>query len=275
MAYGIIRRKAYAQQNTPWGVQIKALHGFYRNPDEPAGFHRHWAGDFDSLWDNIHGIPGQPLAAGKFQNYDFMHRHDTVSDAENATEHEWHETAVGTGTPLYIARDVVGGAAKIVTGASAGNGYYYQSEAVGARGRQARDIWFEACVQMSDIGRSAFFIGVCADIASGNLFDNRLNSIGFYKADAASAIVFEVVLGGVQSILTDHSFVAATDAWIGFRYYSGGGRLIYYIGGANSGTIEVNPPDVLMPLSVGYRNNDGAAKTLSLKKIVFGLETIR
>ncbi len=272
MQGGIIRREALRQENSPHGIRIKAFNALYRNPGEPGGMHRHWAGDTDILWDNVPTAPTRGLTKSKWQFYDFAHWPEVVTDAVDAAKYEWKESKSGTPTPLALKTDVVGGAATLITGANAGDYCYYQAFQKLARGRQQKDFWFKAIVQISDVDRSQFYVGLCEDIASGDIFENRVNAVGFVKYDNEADITFEVRVGGAAQQAGEKSFVNATTVCLGLRYYSAPGHMLHYVNGANIGRIRVAAPDAMLPISFGLKNNASGAKRLTIKQLILAVE---
>jgi hypothetical protein len=274
-----IRKQALQQERSPSATRIKAYAALYRNPSDPPGVHRHELGGInEGLFDNALVTPAPGLVNTKWQIYQFSTYPEIITDQVDAANYMWLEGSNGSGTPLALDPTVLGGAAKIVTGASNGNYYYYQAYQKLAMCQQGKDFWFEITLVPTGMDTSDFFAGVCATLASGNLFANRVNSIGFFNYYAGLAVGFEVRVGGVATqaqVSVGNSaiyFSDGTEIALGFRYYSGGQQVAYYVNHQYAGRIRADGPAVMTPTSFGMKTNASAARTLVVKHIVLGVE---
>jgi hypothetical protein len=273
---GAVRKHAKSMEMSHRASLTKAFAALYRNPGDPDGVHRHEAGGVDNtIFDNMPTTPSLGLQKVKFQIYQFTHWNDVLTDQVDAVKHEWVEASAGSGTPLALKRDVLGGAATFVTGAANNNLYAYEAYQRLAQAQQGKDFFFEARVNIAGLNNSAFFIGVCAPLASGDLLTNRVNCIGFFNFYNGLAIGGEVRNAGVaqQSQAPTLAFVDSTDISLGFRYYSSAGHVVFFVNhDVEVFRIRTDGPAVLMPVSFGCKNATAAARTVVLKSLVLGVE---
>lgn len=273
---GAVRKHARNMEMSHRASLTKAFAALYRNPGDPAGIHRHEAGGADeTIFDNMPTTPSYGLQKVKFQIFQFTQYPDIMTDQIDAVNHAWIEDSSGTGTPLALKRDVLGGAASFVTGTGNGNLYAYEAFQKLAQAQQGKDFFFEARVNIAALASSAFFIGVCQTLASGDLLTNRVNCIGFFNFYNGLAIGGEVRNAGVaqQSQAQTEAFVDSTDISLGFRYYSSAGHVVFFVNhDVNVFRIRTDGPAVLMPVSFGLKNATAAARTVVLKSLVLGVE---
>jgi hypothetical protein len=273
---GSVRKHAKQMEASHRSALAKAFAGLYRNQGDPDGVHRHEGGGVDNtIFDNMPVNPSYGLQKVKYQIYQFSHWGEVLTDTVDAVKHEWLEASVGSGTPLALKRDVLGGAASFVTAGANGDLYAYESFQKMAQGQQGKDFFFEAMVNITALNDSAFFIGLCETLASGDLLTNRVNCIGFFNFYNGLAIGTEVRVGGVatQASAQTLAFVDGEDIALGFRYYSSSQQVVFFVAhDGNTHRISVDAPAVFMPVSFGVKNASAAARTCVVKSIVLGVE---
>lgn len=247
-----------------------------RLSDFDKGLLRHFAGgSHESVWDYAPSDPPVPLIRARTFIWNFASPADLVTDAVSATEYVWAETALGSGTPL-AAVDVAGGGAKFINGARDDDYYFYESGAEIGILASAYDLWFSGVIQISDATQSELFFGLCARLASGNLFDNRVNCVGFKKDDGDTNIDLETSLASsATNVNAAGTITADTPSLLQFHYKSSVPEVIFFIDGDYAGRIEDTLPTTEMCVSFGLRNGEAVAKNMTVQTITLMLEVER
>jgi hypothetical protein len=202
--------------------------------------------------------------------FDFKDPHAHVTDAVDAVSYVWAETNSGAGTPL-VAIDIAGGGARVTNGGGDNNFYFYESAQELVQIIANRDFWYEFEFQTNEATQNDLFVGVCERLGAGNLFDNRVNAIGFKKDDGDTNIDFITCVAGVETVTAAvDTLVADTDFRLGFRYDSDPGVIRIYTGQGTDEAVQVGVittgfPTPLMCVSFGIRNGEAAAKTFTAR----------
>jgi hypothetical protein len=269
-------RKPRKAGNPQWYAWIRSICGLQsRISDTMPGAQRVSAGGNTlGLWDYAPSIPAFPIGPNvRCFVWTFDAPQDALTDAVDANAYRWNETASGSGTPLAVT-DVVGGGAIFTNGASDDNYYFYESGAEIAQLVATYDVWFEIILQVSDATQSDLFAGLCARLASGNLFDNRVDCVGFRKDDGDTNIDLETDITGetATSSAAQGTLADATDISLGFHYNGKDERVYFFIDDAYVNSIATTLPTTELCVAFGLRNGEGVAKVMVVKAIKLMVE---
>lgn len=225
-----------------------------------------------SVWDYMPTQPALSLDGIQPHLWLFRDPTDIVTDQVEATTYKWKETSSGSGTPLAV-QDEQGGVAKSLNGAGDNNFYFYESANELVVPTSGKNIWFECEFKVSDATQSDWFIGLCARLATGNLFDDRLDSAGFKSEDGDAYVDCENGVAGDARISTEE-YTMLDNTWtkMGFRY--NGSQFFYFIGDTDTykAVHTSKIPTTEMCVSFGCRNGEAVAKSISVRKIFLGIE---
>lgn len=242
-----------------WSLGIA---GMYEYDIDPPGVLRNWEGsDREAQWHGAHFKPAYPLM-GDPSIWEFK-KTDDVSSVS------WVITESGSGTQLTL-QDERGGVAKFTNGASDNNYQFYFSRTELAQIQSSGSVIFNAQVKIADVDQADFFVGLCQRLASGNLFDNRVNSAGFYLADGSAACGVETRLASTPTQSGDQQTLS-DDTWysFGINIASNADWSVksanFFIDGVYLTTIRTTMPTTEMCFAFGLRNGQAAANELSIK----------
>lgn len=225
---------------------------------DPRGTIRHRGQN--RLTDQFHflpNLPGEPIQALR-NTWDFQNADDV--DTTNV----WDETNSGAGTGLTV-QDERGSFAKVTNGGSNNNYYFYESKYELGKLQASKGLWFRSHFQIGDVDQADMFIGLCKRLGSGNLFDNRVDSIGFYLEDGSAQIKIEARKGGTATQTnTGISISDGAEVTVGFRVV-GTGVIEFLVDESAAGVINTNlPDDEEMSFSFGVRNGQASPNTMSI-----------
>lgn len=246
--------------------------GIYNKTAEP-GIFRSNAGGATAHPGNkdIHN----PLIAATWHIYEWKSAYDVN------TTNVWTETAVGSGTGLAV-QDARGGKAKFTNGATDNDTYSYAAKYEICKVSAGKDTSFATTIEVKDVDKADLFVGLAAKLGSGNLFDNRVDSIGFYLVGATGASLYAECNKDGTATQTDTGVdvADATELAIGFRIVSNV-KVIFFAGTTllrptYVTTMTTNIPDnEELAVHFGLRNyggvSGGNALTLSSIKIFMDL----
>ena len=252
----------------------RAFSNFKRYRTDPRGVLRHIAGDTqDVLFGYLPERPAYGLKLIKNEIFNFITDQDIISDVMDAVNYKWVRKTDGGGTALSI-QSVRTGEALVTTGPFSGNFQFYQMPHEVAQVGGAKGMWLEWRVKLSEVVICDLFVGVCNTIPGGqNLFDNRLNAVGFRKDSGDNVIDLESTAAGVVTTGVSNSTMADdTYVRLGFKYYPKDGHLFFFVNDTFKARIMTGLPSALMALSFGIRTGIKAEKSLRLSKIVFSIE---
>lgn len=215
----------------------------------------------DGLFHYMPAAIQAPSLEGVYNPYYFLTPYDVN------TTNVWTETNSGTGTSLTV-QDESGGVAKVVNGSANNNYYNYQAKYEIWKPTLNKDFWFQCPIKIADVSECDLFVGMCAKLGSGNLFDNKVDAIGFHMADGSGSI-YGVGLKDSASELTAALATLADDtwAWLGFHCVSTA-RIEFFVNGVWKATLTAEiPDDEELAVSFGIRNGTGSANSLTIGKI--------
>lgn len=244
-----------------------------RKSSDPKGVLRIDTGAKNSsVWDYMVTQPSLPLDVILPHLWTFTTHLDVVTDQVEATTFKWKETSSGSGTPLAM-QDEHGGVARSLNGAGDNNFYFYESAVELVLPTSGKQIWFECEVKVSDADQSDFFFGLCARLAAGNLFDNRVNAIGF-RSDDGDAYIDTVTTAASSTTANTSQGTLVDDTWIkmGFRY--DGTAVYFFVGDTDTykALHAANIPATELCVAFGLRNGEAVAKSISVRRIVLCIE---
>lgn len=202
-------------------------------------------------------LPGDPIPALR-NTWDFQN----TSDVD--TTNKWTETNSGVGASLTV-QDERGSFAKVTNAGLDNNYYFYESIKEMARLQANKGLWFRSHFQIGDVDEADMFIGLSKRLASGNLFDNRVDSIGFYLEDGSAQIKIEASKDSTATQTnTGISITDGAEVTVGFRVV-GTGVVEFLVNESAAGVINTNiPDDEEMTFAFGVRNGQASANTMSI-----------
>lgn len=254
------RTRSY--RDSPFGTHVRGLANFYTQATDPEGVWRH-SPHAGNQRDAVHfGVPERP-SQGILPRPPLIWPFKTLYDI-NPTN-VWVPTNTGTGTVLGIP-DERPGVGRFTNGSADNNFYFYESVREVAAISTTKDIWFATEIKVSDATQCDLFVGLCSRLASGNLFDNRVDSIGFYSNDGDAYINTETSKNSTAT-QTAAEGTLVDDTWIllGFHVVRDS-AVEFFIGNTLGwvGTHSANlPDDEEMCVSFGLRNGEAVAKVFS------------
>jgi hypothetical protein len=171
-----------------WALAINGLQKY----DEDLWGLRHWNRRESEGWNhNQREEPSFPLLGHGNVFWMFRKAGDVSADS-------WIITESGAGTQLAL-QDENGGVAKFINGAADNNFQSYRSRAELLQIPSAGVISFRTRVRILDVSQGDLFVGFCENVTGKDIFDNRLNSVGFYTLDGSGLLYVENGIGGVMT----------------------------------------------------------------------------
>jgi len=242
-----------------------ATAGLYQLGSDPQGVRRHNSGGREgNVFDLLISIPGvSPLM--RVVHLPFL------DDQDVSTTDRWDETASGSGTGLTV-QDALGNKAKFVNGAGDDEHYYYEMKYEKLQLQAGKDIWFFTSIEVKDVSEADMFVGLCADLASGTLFANRQDSIGFTLADGSGLLSAACAKGGTETeTSTGLTLSDETEYWVGF-HSNGTSYVDFFAGiiGSESKRVRIAtnlPDDEILAPAFGLQNGTGVANEMTISDI--------
>lgn len=154
-----------------------------KNTDNVGILRHYYRGPTVAPWYNAPTLPAVP-ADGLVTEFRFQNALDV--DTTNV----WTEVAVNAGTGLTV-QDERGGVAKFVNDTAEDDNYYYASKYALFQTSITQDLWLKTRIRIKDADDADWFVGLLAKAdatAANEIFDSRVNGIGFYGADGSAAI---------------------------------------------------------------------------------------
>ena len=259
--------RRYARNGQRFSNVVKAansLAGFYSSASDPPWLVRHdgggsTKGPFDAL----------PVNPGIFI-HPVMRPFQTALDVD--TTNVWIEAASGSGTGLTV-QDARGGKAKFTNGAVDNNYYTYFTRKEPAGLVSGKDLYFLTTIAIADVSEADLFVGLCANLGSGNLFDNRVDAIGFYMTDSDATLFAECNKDGTPTQATTSIDLAdGVEKTLVFHVCSTT-KVEFFVGNSVNKlqhvvTIPTNLPDnETLAIAFGLRNGTGSANNLTISTI--------
>lgn len=263
MANGMNRNigDVFAKLN-PKRQREAAIAGVIRAGDDNQYDRNFWGGSYSG---NVgHMMPTLPLF-GPFEFLPFfMHR--TIDIGTSI----WTAVNSGTGTGLAV-QDANGGRGKFTNGVSDDNYYSYYSNNEVVKLASTRQIYvFMHALAIGDVDQADWFIGLSKKLASGNIFANRVDAVGFYGTDGSALIRAETCKNGTATqTSTGESLADGTEKWLGIHI--NGTTAAYFFVGNTRGYKVIHstnlPDDEEMSVWFGCRNGQAVANTMTIGQI--------
>jgi len=249
--------------NNPRNNFISAISGMYGSTLDPKACRRfNGVSPRETLFDSVLSHPGIPLMAN-VNRFEFKNKYDI--DSTNS----WKQTAVGSGTAL-VCIDGRGGRAKATNGATDNNYYFYESLYEIAKLHSGKHLHIRGTIEIADVDQADWFWGICSRLASGNLFDNRVDSVGFYGTDGSANINAECRKSGTATPATAlDTLTDATEMILGI-HIKGVTEAYFYTEDEDGyrSLVRTNlPDDEEMCVSFGCRNGQAVANSLTVGQI--------
>jgi hypothetical protein len=236
--------------------------GLYVNPSDDWGIPRANAGDH--LQSPYHLMSLNPLAS-IFHQYGFFNAYDVN------TTNVWDQVASGSGTGLTVQAGR-GGYAKIVNGASDNHHYYYQAKYQTATLAAGKMTWLIGEIMIKDVDQCDMFFGLCKTIASGEIFANRVDAVGFYMTDGSALLRCETSKASTATQASSAvSAVDLTRVRLALTIEAAS-KVHFFIDGVHKKTITTNIPTANLAVSFGLQNGEGAANEMTIYPIRLGME---
>lgn len=242
-----------------------AQHGLAQYEADQAGVFRAWKGsEHEWLAQGQYGHPAFPVMGDNVM-WMFRNLSDVSTDAFERTE-------VGSGTQLTLQNER-GSLAKITldTGDDDYQEYFSVSEL--AQILAAGTIVISGPVRIKDISECDFFWGLCKKLGSGNIFDDRVESCGFFIHDPGSAYFSSECTKAGATSAEAGVYTPADDTWVtlGMNITSDSVSdridINYFVNGvqvANHYDADFIPTGT-MSFAFGLRNGEAVANELSVK----------
>ena len=243
---------------------IMATVGLYELGSDPTGTKRFNAGGREqNVFDLLTSVPGvSPLERVV---------HAAFLDDNDVSSARWDQTASGSGTVLTI-QDALGNKAKFINGAGNNEHYYYEMKYEKLLLQSGKDVWFYTSIEIGDVDQADMFVGLCADLASGTIFANRVDCVGFALADE-SAILQAVCTKDGTGAETSTGLTLADNIeyWVGF--HSNGTSYVDFcagIVGDESRRVRIStnlPDDEILAPAFGLQNGEAVANSMTISDI--------
>ncbi len=254
-----------ARSRAPVNKALMAAAGLYELGSDPIGARRHNAGGREqSPLDMLLSNP----AVSPFMRV--MHI-PFLDDQDVNTSDRWDETASGSGTALTI-QDAVGNKAKFTNGAGNDEHYYYELKYEKLQLIAGKDIWFWTSIAIGDVDQADMFVGLCADLASGTLFANRVDSIGFTLTDESGLLYAACAKDGSETETTTGLTLSdGIEYWVGF--HSNGTSWVDFFAGIKGDEIQRVriitdlPDDEILAPAFGLQNGEAVANSMTISDI--------
>lgn len=253
-----------ARRRSPALKSLLAGGGFYElNTDEKGDLRFNAGGRDRSVLDLL---PTNPAISPRVRvvHIPFQTAYDVHSTI-------WDESNLNDGTVLTI-QDAIGNKAKFTNDTGDNDYYYYEYVYEKAQLQAGKDIWFYTSIEIGDVDQADMFVGLCADLASGDLFDNRVDCIGFTLADGDATLNAVCTKDGTGAATTcTFDLTDATECWLGF-HSNGNTSVDFFAGAKGSETHRVRissnlPDDEILAPAFGLRNGQAAANTMTISDI--------
>lgn len=231
--------------------------GLYQYSDDPFGMLRNNEKDTTKAWwHDARTKPADPLRKPALK-WMFYKSEDVGSGAFTSANS-------GTGTPLALI-DKRGGWAKSINGSGDNEYYYYYSLNEMAKLVDGYHVWFDTEIIIEDVDEADLFIGLCAGLGSGNLFDNRVDCVGFTLADGSAALNHVTTKDSTGSpTATGDTLTDDTAVKLSF-VVTGTARVDFYVDDvATSYSTSNLPDDEELAFAFGLRNGQASANSISI-----------
>jgi len=233
--------------------------GLYQYGGDPAGMLRNNEKDTTKAW--WHAAPQKP--AGPLRRPPHYWYFDKTEDVGAGS---LTPANVGSGTPLALI-DRRGGWATSLNAGALDDYYYYFGLNELASLVDGRFVWFDTEIEILDVDKADLFIGLCAKLGSGNLFDNRVDCVGFqlFNGSAAGRLNHVATKDGTGSpAYCGHTLADETAVKLSM-VITGQSRVDFYVNDGWTSYLTSNlPDDEEMAFAFGLRNNAASPNAISI-----------
>lgn len=189
--------------------------------------------------------------------------HTFFDDFDTYTAGQWTVTETQAGATQALT-DGDGGLLLLTNSAADDDQILLQKVGESFRFAAGKRLFFKARLAVSDATQSDFILGLV--ITDTTPYDTT-DGVFFQKDDGAATVSFHAEKNNVQvSAAAAATVVAATQTEFGF-YYDGIDRIWYMVNGTVLGYITPStslPDDEDLTITIGLRNGEAAAKTMSV-----------
>ncbi len=254
MARGIKSRGSRMGMSNQWILEAM---GLYQYKSDPLGMLRNnEKNTLKAWWHDAPNKPASPLRRPPLRWY--------MLNTEDVDASSWAITESGSGTQLALT-DERGGWAISTNGAGNDEHIYYFSLSEIAALVDGKHVWFITEIQVGDVDEADLFVGLCTKLGSGNLFDNRVDSIGFTMADGSGLVSTEARINGAAEAESTGVTIGDGDTVELAFVVTGQSRIDFYVNNAYANSLTAGlPTDEDMALAFGLRNGQAVANTLSI-----------
>lgn len=244
------RKSAYVQ-----GIMNDV--GLYQYSGDPFGMLRNLEKNTKKAW--WHDAVTKPADPLRRPAHKYM-----FNRTEDVASGRFAEASSGSGSVLALL-DRRGGWAKVTNGAGDNNYYTYTAVNEVAALVDGYHVWFDTEIEVTDVDQADMFVGLCAKLGSGNLFDNRVDCIGFTLADGAGTLNYQTRQNSTGNpASTGETLADGTAVRLSF-VVTGLTRVDFYVNDnwVAEGLLNI-PDDEEMAFAFGLRNGQGVANAIAL-----------
>jgi len=244
-------------RKSPKVVGIMSDFGLYQYVDEPFGVLRNSEKDTTyAWWHDAITKPADPLRRPA-HSYLFGRAIDVSSD-------RFSQSNAGSGTVLTV-QDRRSGWAKFTNGPANNNYYYYVAVNEIAAMAPGKHIWFDTEIEITDVQKADMFVGLCAKLSSGNLFDNRVDCIGFSMVNGGADLQYVASKDGSGNP-ADTGVVLSSLTTVRLSFVvTNLTRVDFHVNDRYVANLKANlPNDEEMAVAFGLRNGDPSANAMSI-----------
>lgn len=197
--------------------------------------------------------------------------------SSDVSSDSWDITEVGSGSQLAL-QDQLGGTAKFTLGSADNNYQTYFSKSGHLQIPANGVVTVKFGLRILDPDQCDMFFGFCETLASGNLFDNRVNAVGIYLEDGSASLAAESRSGGSANSDTG-IYTIREDVWeyfvFGIHCKNSESRKAVSIftheaptpSGHELAYFTSTIPTAAMKLAFGLRNGQASANAMTICSI--------
>jgi len=203
------------------------------------------------------GIPNHLAMPGKyFGMFDDFHAVTSNqgvvvnNDAAQATSIDsdlWNSAIGGSSDAIATDSTKTGGVLKFTLGSSAGEETAITAPQMGFTidASSARQIWFEARLQLDDISGAGFFCGLASNngAVEATAIDSLEDGVGFNCVTGASPSILAIGAKGNTETTTDTGIDVADATWVILSFHFDGTNCHWYVNGVKKVTSSSNLPN--------------------------------
>jgi hypothetical protein len=207
-------------------------------------------------------MPAVPLY-GYYKEFTF--ENDLDVDSTNV----WTQVAVNAGTVLTV-QDERGGIGKFVNDTGDNDQYYYASKYATFQTSATQDLWFRTRIRILDVSEADWYVGLLAKAdatAADEIFDSRVNGIGFYGADGSAIINCETKATTAEATATSQSLTDDTFEELAFHVVLRN-TVEFFINNKYVATHSTYIPTTALCFVFGCRNGTTSANAMSVGRTI-------